>query len=314
MAGTATQGKSSVICSGAYAGCVRSIALIGWPYDLGYRGVGMGLGAQLLFDDQDLRDALAVHAAHVSVETVDPVDERTGELARIFELDRRLATAVAMQREAGRFPLVLAGNCISCVGTVGGCGGGRRLGVMWLDAHADFDTPEDNLSGYSDVLGLSILTGSAWPALRRTVPGLEPVVERNVILAGTRDLVPYQRDRLARSDVTVVPGRIDRGAFARAVGRLRERVGRVYLHVDLDVLDTGVGRANAYATPGGPDLDAVVDHIGRTFASFQVQAAAITAYDPACDPNRQILVAARQIATTIASAATGKASEQRYCR
>jgi arginase len=42
---------------------------------------------------------------------------------------------------------------------------------LWLDAHADFDTPEDNLTGFTDVMGLAILTGGCWRALRETIPG-----------------------------------------------------------------------------------------------------------------------------------------------
>lgn len=228
--------------------------------------------------------------------------EGLAEMARIFELDRRLATTVSKQRDAGRFPLVIASNCISSVGTVGGCGDGRRLGVLWLDAHADFDVPEDNLSGFSDVMGLSILTGSAWQALRRTDPDFELVSEHNVVLAGARDLAAYQRDRLAGSKLTVVRGRIDSDEFADAVRCLRDHVDRLYLHVDLDVLDTGAGHANAYAAPGGPSLNAVLDRIRQTFSTFHVCAAAITAYDPACDPNGQILRAAQEIAATIGSA------------
>jgi arginase len=110
-------------------------------------------------------------------------DERLPEVARIFELDRRLALRGAEARQRHQFPLVLAGNCVSCLGTTAGVRDGRDLGVVWLDAHADFDTPEDNLSGFTDVMGLSILTGSCWRALRETIPGFEAVDECKVAIA-----------------------------------------------------------------------------------------------------------------------------------
>ena len=266
----------------------------------------MGAGAATLLSDAELRSVVSCHGSGVGAVVVDAVDEEAGEMARIIELDRRLARAVHEARSAGSFPLVVAGNCISCVGTVGGCRGTSRLGVIWLDAHADFDTPEDNLSGFSDVMGLSILTGTAWQALSQTVPGFWPVDERDVVLGGTRDLADYQRDRLSESQTAVVPGQIDPRAFAGAIASLKARVDGVYLHVDLDVLDTTVGRANAYAADGGPCLPHLLERIGEVFAMLDVKAAAITAYDPASDPSGRILDAARQIAGEIAVQVGGK--------
>src|SRR6185503_13617057 len=100
------------------------------------------------------------------------------------------------------------------------------------------------------------LTGAAWDALRQTVPGLAPIDEADVVLLAVRDLEPYQRERLAGSRARVVPG----GDWSApetevALDALRERVGRVYLHVDLDALDPSEGIANRYAAPGGLTLD-----------------------------------------------------------
>jgi arginase len=241
----------------------------------------------------------------VAGEWVCPVDATAPEMARLFELNRRPVAAVAAGRENGRFPLVLAGNCISCLGTVAGCRGAGRLGVVWLDAHADFDTPDDNLSGFSDVMGLSILTGGSWHALRATIPGLSPVEEGNVITVGTRDLESYQRTRLLDSGITVVADEVDETQLGAALRGLSARVDAVYLHVDLDVLDTSVGRANAYAADGGPDLSTVLRTIRQTFRSAPVVAAALTAYDPESDRDGGILGAARAIAGEIAQGVAG---------
>jgi arginase len=275
--------------------------LIAWPYHGGLADVGMGLGASVLATDERLREGLAAAGWQTRVVRVPPVDETLPEVARIFELARRLAQRVAAARDRHAFALVLAGNCVSCLGTTAGVGGGKDLGVVWLDAHADFDTPEDNLSGFTDVMGLAILTGSCWRALRETIPGFVVVDESRVVLAGTRDLEPYQRDRLSASEVQVIPGALAADARDVALDALRERVERVYLHVDLDVLDSSVGRANPYAAPGGPDLDAVLAAIEATFARFDVAAAAITAYDPRVDDSGTIGAAAATIASHIAA-------------
>jgi arginase len=291
-----------------------SVAVVGWPYHLGRSDVEMGSGPTALLADAQFQACVEEHAGDVVIDHVPAVDEALPEIARIFELDRRLAAAVAGAIGAGRFPLILAGNCISCLGTVAGVGvgvgdggDGRRLGAVWLDAHADFDTPDDNLSGFSDVMALSILTGGSWRALRETIPGFRPIREEDVVMLGVRDLEPYQRQRLRRSPITVVGGRVDEHARDEALAALGCRVDGVYLHVDLDVLDTSVGTANRYAAPGGPRLGAVTDAIARVFATSPVRAASLTAYDPDHDPDLRILDAACRVAAAVIDGARTQA-------
>jgi arginase len=256
------------------------LQLIAWPFDLGEHDVGTGAGPRALATDM--------------VE-VPAVEEGGPMIGRVFELNRRLAVEVRAAVERGAFPLVLAGNCNSCLGTVSGLRPGR-IGVVWFDAHADFDTTDDNLSGFFDVMALSTLTGSAWRALRETIPGFAPVDERDVVLAAVRDLEPYQRDALECSAVRTVPGPMPAAELADALDYLRARVDRVYLHLDLDALDAGEARANEYAAPGGPSLAALLDAIDAVFARFDVVAAALTAYDPSIDGERAGEAARRLIA------------------
>jgi arginase len=260
----------------------------------------MGAGATRLAADEALHDALAAAGWAPTVERVLAADPGQGEIARIFDLLAGLSTAVGAARARGAFPLVLAGGCISATGTVAGAADGRDVGAVWLDAHADLDTPHDNASGSMDVMALSVLTGSAWPAMRRRVPHLTTVPEEHVVLLGVRDLADYQRDRLGASPAQIVPAAYSPEAAAWALAELPETV---YLHIDLDVLDTAVGHANRYAAPGGPSLETVLSTIDATFDHATVIAAALTAYDPSADRGDAILSAARTIATRIATRA-----------
>ena len=85
---------------------------------------------------------------------------------------------------------------------------------------------------------LAMLTGAGWRAQWVSVPGLPASPGRNVVLAGVRDLEPYQRWRLEASEVRVVAGAIDSDQLATALDELARRVGRVNLHVDVDALGT----------------------------------------------------------------------------
>jgi arginase len=272
------------------------IALIQAPYHLGHEDVGMGAGPLRL--ESDMVAALGASGHDVEVVRVRREDGETNEIGASFEVVRRVAVAVAAAVERGAFPLVLSGNCMSSIGVVAGVR--RDVGVVWLDAHADFNTPESSLSGFQDGMGLAILTGTGWRALRETIPGYRSVAEENVVLVGVRDVDQLEQERLDSSAVTVVaPGEGSEGALDGLAGS----VEGIYLHVDLDVLDPSEGRANEHAAPGGlaaADVERVVAAVGER---APIRGAAVTAYDPAADPEGSIPGIAAAIAARIAAAA-----------
>ncbi|MBV9424246.1 MAG: arginase family protein [Solirubrobacterales bacterium] len=275
------------------------LRLLCLPYHNGLRNVGMGRGASKLVSDEALRRGIEAQGWRLTSEEIQGIDESVPEIARVMELDRHLSIRVREAAEHGAFPLVLAGNCNSCLGTAAGIGA-AGLGVIWFDAHADFDDPDENTSGFFDVMGLAMLTGRGWRGLRQTLPGLMPVAERNVILAAVRDLEPYQRKRLERSAVLAVPDVIDVERFDHAVQDLATRASRVYLHLDLDSIDIDDAKANQYAAGGGPCLERLEACIRLVCRRLNVAAASITAYDPAFDEDGRALAAARRVAHEIA--------------
>jgi arginase len=265
-----------------------STTLVQVPYHLGREG-GLGKGVPVL------ATALADLADENVIVAHEREPEPANETAGCFDVVRALSTSVSSVVDDGRFPLVLAGNCHSSLGTCAGLG--RPVGVVWLDAHADFNTPETTTSGFFDGMALALLTGACWEALRRTVPGHRPVAEEHVVLVA-RDLDPAEEQRLSSSSVL----RAEMDALPDALDRLRERVEDVYLHVDLDVLDESVGRANWFAGEGGAtveQLQAAIDDVG---ARFTIRAAALTAYTPDTDPEGSIPPAARALADRIVAA------------
>jgi arginase len=254
--------------------------LITAPYELGHADVGLGTGVPVL--------AAALGGTAVSVDVREPF---TNEIAGSFVVTR--AVAARVRAAAGKLPVVLAGNCNNAaLGAVAGLGTPSDLGVVWLDAHADFQTDDTTSTGFFDGMALSLLTGTGWSTLRSTVEGLRPVPEEHVVHAYARDIDPGEEALLDASGVRRVrPGE----ELEPALDDLAERVSDVYLHIDLDVLDPSVGRANRYAAPGGPDLETVEDAIVQVGRRFGIRAAALTAYEPAEDPPGTIVAAARRL-------------------
>jgi len=264
------------------------VDLILVPYDSGQRGVRMGAGPEALVAAG--LPARVEQAGHrVACVTVDPPAERwRAEVRTAFDLAARVAERVRAARAAGRFPLVLAGNCNTAVGVVAGLG--PDTAVLWCDGHADFNTPETTTGGFLDGMGLATVTGRCWATMAAQVPGFAPVSERAVWLVGARDLDPLERAALERSAVHRVPAAALGPALAADIRRALPPAERLYLHVDLDVLDPSEGRANAYAAPGGASAAALAGLCGALGA--HVAAATLASYDPAEDADGQVREAA----------------------
>ena len=272
------------------------ISLVTAPYDLGHEGVSVGAGPDRLLDEGAV-EALEAAGHEVDVVRVVPQIDSTNEIGASFEIVRRVSDTVSHAVEDGAFPIVLSGNCLSSIGIVAGLG--RDVGIVWLDAHADFNTPESSLSGFADGMGLAVLTGSSWNTLRETVPGYRIVPEENAVLVGIRDVDDGEQARLDGSPLQVVA---PDDAVEPALETLRSRIEDVYLHIDLDVLDPSEGRANHFAAPGGLTADAVEQVVSAVTGRLSVRAAALTSYDPAADTDGRIPPIGNRLLTRIAEA------------
>ena len=263
----------------------------------------MGGGPEHLFEN-GLEVELGSNRRGVNPVTVEPDKALPFEVATAFELDRLVSEEVRAATSAGEFPLALSGNCNTAVGTIAGTGA-EGLGVVWFDAHADFETPETTTTGFTDGMGLAITVGHCWNAMAASVRGFRPVLEKNVVLVGTRETSPAEQTRLEGSEITVVgTDLIRREGLSEALGAALDtlRVERVYVHLDLDILDPDeAAPANEFAVPGGlvrGELEAAIRMVRERFS---VAAAGIASYDPAFDAGGAILragLASAQALTT----------------
>jgi arginase len=278
------------------------IQLLTIPYDSGHYGTRMGGGPDALIA-AGLPGALRESGHDVKhTEIMLPPAAFAAEVQTAFALDRLIAEHVANSVTDGALPIVLSGNCISSVGTLGGLALGR-IGVIWFDSHGDFNTPETTIGGFLDGMALAVVTGRCWTSLAATVQGFRPVPDECIVLIGARDLDPAEEALLETSDVAQLPPEIVTTLSAAVFHFLASRVTDVYLHVDLDVIDSAEGRANSYAAPGGLRVEEVVRLITEIGRQFAIRAAALTAFDPAYDGDGRVRAAAIRIARAIADAA-----------
>lgn len=269
-----------------------NIQLIQVPYDSGHRGVRMGYGPEY-FVQHGISEQLQRHGRTVAVESIEAQRPFRAEIYTAYELHRQLAQSVRAAQERGAWPLILSGNCNSALGTLGGIEA-HQAGIIWFDAHGDFNTPETTTGGFLDGMALATATGRCWVRLTKSIPGFVPVPDERVLMVGVRQLDDGEQALLEQSQITLLKGEQIRESGLRkgleqALVAMRSRVQQVYLHIDLDVLDIQVGRANSYAAPGGLFVEEMEQAITLIAQQFKIAAAAFTAYDPSCDPEENIL-------------------------
>ena len=261
---------------------MSEIRLLIVPYELDRLRRGVGRGPERLLE-AGAEDALAGAGATVRTETLVLDREYSNEILGCFELIKLIAARVRAATEEGAFPVVLSGSCYASVGIVAALG--KSTGVVWLDAHGDFNTPETTDFGYFDGMGVAVLTGDAWRTMLAGVDGATPLAESAIVLAGARDFDPYERERVDASElVHLPPERLHAPEplleAARAVSASRSGL---YVHVDLDVLDADEARVNVYSAPNGVSGAELQALVGGLTESCAVRALSLTAYDPECD-------------------------------
>jgi arginase len=208
---------------------------------------------------------------------------------------RALADRVASCLTDGRFPLVLGGDCSIILGSLLGTARlTRRVGLAYIDAHADFGTPQESKSGSAASMCLALAVGRGDTPLAR-LGGSRPLVRGDdVVLLGRRDegQANYGHGALGAFGVLDLPGSLvwARPTAATAATTL-ERVGGIeldgfWIHVDVDVLDSQVMPAVDSPAPGGPGIDQLAALVVELTSHPRALGMQITIYDPALDADR----------------------------
>ena len=147
-----------------------SVTVILSPYHTGLRDHRVGDGPNRIMSRGIVK---SLQDLGIAVETmeIERVDDFEGEIGRTFENLARTSKAVSKAMEARSFPLMLAGNCMNSVGVA--CAlGPREIDYLYFDAHDDLHTPNTNVHGYFDAIGLPVLAGEKFPCSRKQYTGV----------------------------------------------------------------------------------------------------------------------------------------------
>jgi arginase len=247
------------------------VHVLGVPMDLGSgrRGVDMGPSAiriagleerlrELGHEVVDEGDLVIKNMEELKVGNV-----RARYLAEIARAAKLAAGKVERIMSKGHFPLVLGGDHSISVGTVSGIAAfarskRKKVGLLWIDAHGDINTPDTSPSGNIHGMPVASLLGEG-PGELTGIAGADPKVNpRNVALVGIRSLDEGEKVRLKRHGVQVhTMSDVDRNGIHRIMKKALAWVtdGTDYVHVsfDLDAVDPTVAPGVGTPVKGGLD-------------------------------------------------------------
>lgn len=198
-------------------------------------------------------------------------------------LGGEIARAVAEGRRAGQSVLVVGGNCASVPGVVGGLqeahGPSARIGLVWFDAHGDFNTPRTTLSGMLGGMPVAVSAGLAYPRWRELSRQVAPLPTDRIVMVDVRNLDAAEEQLIRATDVVIAapaPG-FPGEDLPRAIADLAERCDLLYLHVDSDILDQRYVPNHHTKEPNGPGMEQVLAAIDTVMATGKVAVFAVVA-------------------------------------
>jgi arginase len=240
------------------------VALVKMPY-VGERNVpDISRGPDYL-EEGGIRRLLEQQGVQVkptlTVALTNEEDKAYGSWNHLALASGDMAKLVAEERRNGYFPVGLLANCNGILGMLSGLqhsgrnGKPLRVGMVFIDAHGDFNTPETTLSGMLGGMPVAIAAGQCLTRMRLKA-GLEPALPtRHIVEMCVRDTDPLEQELLDRSEIqqlTLEDVRTRSANLHREMKRLSEATDVIYVHVDMDGLDPSEVPGVALPVPGGP--------------------------------------------------------------
>jgi len=219
-----------------------------------------------------------------------------GARYRMALASNHLADIVADQIRDGLLPVGLLSNCNGLMGMLAGhqrAGKGwkpLRVGLVWIDAHGDFNTPETSLSGMMGGMPVAVSTGLCLHHIRRAC-GLDPPLPmKYVTMVGVRDTDPWEQHLIDMHDIsqiTVDDIRRLSPAIDMEMDKLSTLTDLIYVHVDLDVLDPEDIPGAGLPVEDGPTADELAEALEIMFKTPKAAGFGLASYPARRDPERR---------------------------
>ncbi len=254
-----------------------------------------------------IRDTLARMGAMVRVDSAALTPAENTEYGGWKRLGMALghfAGIVERNERDGWFTVGLLATCPSMPGLVAGLQHSGptpeaiRVGMLWLDAHPDINTPETTRSGSLGGMPVAVATGRALWRMRVDATLDPPLSDRNVVMGGVRLVDPLEQSILDGSfieQLSVDDLRHATPAVFAQLDRLSRQVDKIYVHIDMDVLDPAEVPGHGNKVPGGPSSRELASLFEQIFRRYPKASAIGFATIPARDPGGVSLAAVNRM-------------------
>ena len=256
----------------------------------------------------DLGATIRIDEARLTAEE----DTEYGGWKRLGMALGHFADIVTKNERDGYFTVGLLATCPSMPGLVAGLqrsGSTReplKIGMLWLDAHPDFNTPETTRSGSLGGMPVAVATGRALQVMRLDAKLDPPLPDRHIVMAGVRLTDPLEQHLLDNSmieQISVDDLRTMTPAIWTQLDRLNRLTDKIYIHIDMDVLDPREVMAHGNKVPNGPSSEQLARVFEEIFKRYDKASAIGFATIPPTDEgglsiaavNRMIAAAVRGV-------------------
>ena len=232
-------------------------------------------------------------------ELTEEEDQAYGARMRMALASNHTADHVASLIKRDIFPIGLLSDCNQLMGMLAGHQrvNGRhnqaRVGLVWMDAHGDFNTPETSLSGSADGMPVAVSTGLCLHHIRRAAGLDPPLAMRYVSMFGVRDLDPaeqYLIDKHQIHQITVEDIKTQSSKINKEIERLASLTDYIYVHIDLDIITMEDMPGHSTPVPSGPTADELSKTVEMIFKHPKVTGLGLAAYPGDKDTNKIGLV------------------------
>jgi arginase len=222
--------------------------------------------------------AVRTHEAALTPEE----DTEYGGWKRLGMALGHFADIVTSNEKEGWFTVGLLATCPSMPGLVAGLQHSGptaepiRIGLFWLDAHADINTPETTRSGSLGGMPVAVATGRALDRMRMDAGLDPPLSDRHILMGGVRLTDPLEQQMLDNSfieQVSVADLRTASPGVFEKLDRLSRTTDKIYVHIDMDVLDPREVMGHGNKVPDGPSSEQLATLFEKIFQRYPTASA-----------------------------------------